>query len=356
MTRKFMQKVPTGLAAAAAVGLGVHADPVSLSDAALPPLPEAVASFGAATLDGWLYVYGGHRGERHQYNTEDVSGAFHRLNLAEPAAWERLPSSLPLQGAALVAHAHALYRVGGMAAQNERDEDHDLRSTAAAERYDVLRATWEDLPPLPAPRSSHDAAILGDTLYVGGGWQLHGGDAKATWHESLLALDLARTGSSWISHPQPFKRRALALAAVGSKLYCIGGMGADNKTALTVDVYDTLSGTWSPGPELPAGPMKGFGCSAVAQGDRLYFSGMKGELHRLSAGGDAWEFVGNLQHARFFHRLVAAGTVGLIAVGGEDSESKRADLEFISVPATASEDAELRIESNPNRHAQIVNP
>jgi N-acetylneuraminic acid mutarotase len=356
MTRKFMQTVPTGLAAAAAVGLGVHADPVSLSDAVFPPLPEAVASFGATTLDDWLYVYGGHRGERHQYNSEDVSGAFHRLNLAKPTAWERLPSSLPLQGAALVAHAHALYRVGGMAAQNGRDEDHDLQSTAAVERYDVRRASWEDLPPLPAPRSSHDAAILGDTLYVGGGWQLHGGDAKATWHESLLSLDLSRPGSAWETHPQPFKRRALALAAVRPKLYCIGGMGADNKTALTVDVFDTVSGAWSPGPDLPAGPMKGFGCSAAPQGDRLYFSGMKGELHRLSAAGDAWEFVGKLHHARFFHRLVSAGTNGLIAVGGEDSESKRADLEFISVPATASDDAALGIIETQTRHAQIVNP
>jgi hypothetical protein len=41
----------------------------------------------------------------------------------------------------------------------------------------------EDIAPLPAPRSSHDAVVLGNKLYVVGGWQLNGST------ESNLAFD-----------------------------------------------------------------------------------------------------------------------------------------------------------------------
>src|SRR5262245_4853750 len=34
----------------------------------LAPLPETVTSFGAVTDGDWLYVFGGHKGERHEYS------------------------------------------------------------------------------------------------------------------------------------------------------------------------------------------------------------------------------------------------------------------------------------------------
>jgi uncharacterized GH25 family protein len=37
------------------------------------PLPRAVSSFGAAVVDDWLYVYGGHCGKTHVYSTENVA-------------------------------------------------------------------------------------------------------------------------------------------------------------------------------------------------------------------------------------------------------------------------------------------
>ena len=36
-------------------------------------------------------------------------------------------------------------------------------------RFDPESNSWEDLPPLPEGRSSLDAAVVGDTLYVVGG-------------------------------------------------------------------------------------------------------------------------------------------------------------------------------------------
>lgn len=309
--------------------LGLHAAAPAAPNSTYPPLPEAVASFGAATLDDWLYVYGGHRGERHRYNVEDVSGAFHRLKLSGDGGWERLPDSQPLQGAALVSYVEALYRIGGMAARNQRDAPHDLYSSDLVARFDARRQQWEPLPALPAPRSSHDAAVVGGTLFVVGGWQLRGKDTKPTWHNSVWTFDVSQPARAWAAISQPFKRRGLAAAALGSRLYCLGGMDAEGNTSLAVDVYDPARQSWSAGPELPGGPMKGFGCAATVCGGRLYVSGMKGALYRLASSGDAWEPAGQLEHPRFFHRLVPAVRAGLIALGGEDSEAKRNDLEFI---------------------------
>ena len=175
-----------------------------------PPLPETVTSFGAVTSGDWLYAFGGHKGERHEYFVEMVSGQFQRLNLKKGDAWESLPSAKPGQGQPLVAHDGFIYRIGGMAARNTADEKQDLYSMSLVQRFDPKKAHWEDVASLPEVRSSHDAVVLGDKLYVAGGWQLAGGTNKPAWPANALVLDLAKSGATWQEFPQPFQRRALA--------------------------------------------------------------------------------------------------------------------------------------------------
>jgi hypothetical protein len=290
--------------------------------AALAPLPEPVTSFGAVTADGWLYAFGGHKGERHEYSMEMVSGSFQRLRLSDGRAWETLPSAAPGQGLSLVAHGRCVYRIGGMAARNHEGAKQDLYSLSLVQRFDVRRRLWEDVAPLPAPRSSHDAVVIGHTLYVAGGWQLTHGK-KAVWPTNALALDLTHPQAGWQEFPQPFRRRALALAALGSRMFCIGGMDNKDEPTLAVDIYDTASGQWSKGPALPEGTFKGFGCSATAQNGRVYVTTMKGDLLRLSSDARGWEIIGRLEHPRIAHRLVTAGTRQLIALGGEDGEEDK---------------------------------
>ena len=321
----------------AAVGLGAllsgcaTSQPVST---ALAPLPETVTSFGAVTADGWLYVFGGHKGERHDYSVEMVSGSFQRLDLSTGKAWEKLPSATPGQGQPLVAHDGFIYRIGGMAARNQADAKQDLYSLSLVQRFDPQTGHWEDLAPLPAVRSSHDAVVIGDKLYVAGGWQLAGGTNKAAWPANALVLDLAHPQAGWHAFPQPFQRRALALAALGSRVICIGGMDSDNQPTLAVDIYDPASGQWTKGPALPPGQYKGFSCSAIAQDGRVYVAAFQGDLLRLATDEKSWEVVGRLEHPRMAHRLVTAGKTQLIALGGEDGEEKRPDLELLTPSAT----------------------
>jgi len=330
--------ISTLLLAAALAGCATHHPAPNVAAEApattLAPLPETVTSFGAVTSDGWLYAFGGHKGERHQYSIEMVSGSFQRLKLSEGRAWELLPSATPGQGQPLVAYKGFIYRIGGMAARNYANDKQDLYSMSLVQRFNPHSRRWEDVAPLPAPRSSHDAVVLGHRIYVAGGWQLPGGANKPAWPSNALVLDLKHPNKGWKEFPQPFQRRALALAALDSRIYCIGGMDSNNKTTLTVEIYDTATGVWSKGPDLPPGENKGFSCSAIAQNGNLYVTAFKGDLLRLSAHRTAWEIVGRLDHPRMAHRLVTAGTTQLIALGGEDGEDKRPDLELLT-PAVA---------------------
>ena len=120
-------------------------------------------------------------------------------------------------------------------------------------------------------------------------------------------------------------------------------MDSDDEATLAVDIFDTSTGEWTKGPDLPAGKHKGFSCSAVTQGGRIYASAFKGELLRLAADGQSWELVSQLQHQRMSHRLVTAGENQLIALGGEDGQQKRPELELLT-PATGkgTQTAEVR--------------
>src|SRR5262245_28779734 len=137
------------------------AEPAPMKTPELPPLPKAVASFGAVECDGYLYVYGGHAGKTHSYDTESVLGTFHRLKLDGGTKWEELPGGPIAQGLNLAAHKGLIYRVGGMQPKNKPGEASDNHSLAECARFDPKVGKWEALPDLPAGRSSHDVVTVG---------------------------------------------------------------------------------------------------------------------------------------------------------------------------------------------------
>lgn len=281
-----------------------------------PPLPQGVSSLGAAVADGKLYVYGGHCGKTHQYSTEAVVGTFRRLDLSGGTKWEELPGGPHCQGLALVAHGGKLYRIGGMQPRNAPGKPSDNHSLASVARFDPATTKWEALPDLPEGRSSHDAVVLGDTIYVVGGWKMAGKGGESRWHTTALALDLTKKPLKWESFPQPFKRRALTASVHGGKIYVFGGLADGAKLGPRVDVYDPATRTWSKGPDLPGGPRNGFTPASCSTGGRLYLSPADGTLYRLDARGTAWEKAGRLEQPRVVHRLVAVANDRLLAVGG----------------------------------------
>jgi N-acetylneuraminic acid mutarotase len=286
-------------------------------------MPEAVNSFGGAVSNGWLYVYSGHIGDAHKYSAATTTTHFRRLNLADRTTWEELPCGPALQGVALVAHGGMLYRIGGAAAKNQPGQPVDLTSTAEFARFDPQNGTWSDLPKLPTARSTHDAVVSGDKIYVIGGWSMNRGEASnSEFADDALVFDLAKKDAQWEKLPTPpFQRRALAVAELAGKIYVLGGLTEEGKIVKDVDIYDPESKTWSKGPELMGGRFQGFAASAFGVKGKLYVNGQDGILYRLSDDGKSWEVTGKLAIPRLTHRLLPGLGESVLAVGGNFATS-----------------------------------
>ncbi len=284
-------------------------------------LSRGITSFGAAVLEDALYIYGGHFGSAHSYSLDEQSNQLLRLDLKKPTGWKELAGGPRLQGLALLAHGGKLYRVGGFSARNKEGEDDDLWSQDSFARFDPKTNKWEDLPPLLTPRSSHDAVVVGDSLYVVGGWSMQG-SAENDWQKAALAIDLSVSPLQWKQLPTPpFERRALSLAQLDGKVYAIGGISSEGDLTNEVAVYDPRAKRWSTAGELQGEEIEGFGASAFSTDNRLYVSTITGSLQCLNAAGDGWDVVGRVAPKRFFHRMVEVGKGKLLLVGGTNRQT-----------------------------------
>jgi len=313
------------------IALACHA---TAQDKTWPPLPEAFSSFGAAVSDGHAYVYGGHVAKTHTYSVEAVTGKFRRLNMADPSrGWEELPAGPGAQGLTLVAHGGKIYRIGGMQPQNKLGEPTDNISLASCAVFDPQTKKWSALPDLPEPRSSHDASVIGDKIYVAGGWWMKGKGKSSDWAETMLVLDLAKMPLEWQSVPQPFQRRALNTAAHKGKLYVICGLTADGGTERTVDIYDPAADKWSQAPEVPGPGKNGFSPAACSNGKHLLVCPADGKLYRLSDEGDSWMEAGQVEQPRIVHRIVPAQNGMVLVLGGASRAGNVAETEAVKIRA-----------------------
>lgn len=313
-------------------------EPLGTTEPGMTPLmPRGITSFGAASIDGQIYFVGGYFGGVHSYSKSEQNGDFVRFD-PESGQWEKIGAILPAQSVALVSNGTHLFRVGGMEAHNEAGADADLHSVSTVERFDPKTRTWTTLPSLPEARSSHDAVIVGDALFVVGGWKLEGDMKKASWHENILRLDLQHPEQGWEPIDAPMQRRGLAAAPLGEKFVVIGGLTPGREVTQKVEIYDPSTKHWSLGPDFP-GPA--FGVSAAAIDGRVYASGSDGMVYTWADGEEQWTVRSELVYPRFFHRLVADDEQKLWVLGGiqpkEEGYRVRA-VESVSVDTPRSVD------------------
>jgi len=307
-----------------------------------PELVEAITSFGAARVGNNLFIYGGHTGDAHDYWNESQSNSLSRLNLtAIDQGWQKIAQGPRLQGLAMVAYKGSLIRIGGFAATNKKDDEQNLVSTDSVAELiptnDPSKNLWKELPPLPEPRSSTDATIIGDDLYVVGGWQLGGAQVNDTadrkWHETGWKMDLSAPVRTWkpIAAP-PFQRRAAALCGYMNRLYVIGGMTGKGEPTTEVEVLDLATQTWSHGPSLPGEGMSGFGAAALEINGKLVATTHDGKVVRLSEDTQSWELLGETANARFFHRMLPIDSNRFVSLGGASmTEGKFTSPEVVTM-------------------------
>jgi N-acetylneuraminic acid mutarotase len=289
-----------------------------LSGPFVAAMPRGLTSFGGATLNGAFYLVGGYGGEPHNYTAEGQSRDVWKMQLSPSPTWTKV-ATLPqgLQGLAVAAYGDEVCRFGGNRVEPNPSGKPLMLSVADAACLNTKTFAWRPLPSLPKGRSSLDAATIGSTVYLAGGWQLGdgqkgGNEQSGEWARDILQLDLAATQPSWKSIAAPVQTRAAGVVAAGGKLYLMGGLTADKKTSRTVHVFDPKNSTWSQGPDLPS---DGFGMATIdGVGDKVIAATRDGVVYELQ--GTAWKTRTKLTFPRLFHRLAWRTPDQLLAIGG----------------------------------------
>ncbi|MBN1139779.1 MAG: hypothetical protein JXM73_24620 [Anaerolineae bacterium] len=130
---------------------------------------------------------------------------------------------------------------------------------------DGAAGSWTDLAPLPEVLDAPRGALVDGKIYVPGGWDCDGEPVA-----ELYIYDIA--AGTWSSGaPPPSGRAAYGLAALGGRVYRIGGCSdaACTPTA-DVDIYDITAGTWSSGLSYPIA-IAWQACGAIA--GQIYCAG-----------------------------------------------------------------------------------
>jgi len=172
------------------------------------------------------------------------------------------------QELAVVVLGDALYVIGGFDPQGG--------VLARVEKYDPATDRWSDVAPLPRALHHANAGVVGGKIVVAGG----------------LIAGFGAVGDVFLYDPQqdewtpgpamPDERGAAAVAVIGERLYVAGGLRGGQSVA---DFSALEGGVWQPLPDLPA--PRDHLMAAAADG-KLYVIGGR-DRSALTARVDIWD-------------------------------------------------------------------
>ena len=129
--------------------------------------------------------------------------------------------------------------VGGLTADGEASDRVDL--------YDPGPDRWVPGPPLPRALHHAGLAVVGERVYLAGGYANEDG----RWVAQARVSSLGPGERAWRDEPSMGQARGgLALAATNSHLVAIGGTTATAVTRTTEVLTPGRPGGWRPGPDL----------------------------------------------------------------------------------------------------------
>jgi len=132
----------------------------------------------------------------------------------------------------------------------------------------------------------------------------------------------------------PSPRTEVAAAAAGSRIYVVGGFTADGTTVVTVEAFDTATGRWERGPDLPVAVNHAM---AASVSETVYVFGGHRPDHAPSAAAfrlepDGWRPIADLPEGRAAGTAVAAAGKVYLA-GGLAGTNRLADRMLVYDPA-----------------------
>lgn len=269
---------------------------------------------------------------RAQSEAPPLSAEVLRYEPEEARAWTALaPLPFPLASPATAWGAGTLYVLGG-----ERADGAAVRPSAEGFSLETAGGAWRALPPLPVPAAGARAAVLDGTLYLAGGWDDSGGDAR--FFAGLHALP-AGAGAWERRSPMAAPRSDFALLAEGGALYAVGGKaeGPFDRFYAEAERYDPAADRWTPVAPMPKPAAYAAG---AALGGALYVLGGEGgpgepeflaRAFRYDPAADRWTRVADMPRARKGHVAAAIGGRLYVFGGRGPREGREANLPEIDV-------------------------
>jgi N-acetylneuraminic acid mutarotase len=237
---------------------------------------------------------------------------------ARPGRWVKLPAGALRRTEVVAARVgRSIYAIGGFTPEPA--------STAAVERYDVERRRWRRVRPLPIAVNHAAATGHAGHVYVMGGYTARAGLEGQT--ARLYRYSPGR--DRWARLPDaPVARGAHAMAAVGGKLYVVGGVEPRGVTT-RLDVYDIARRRWSRGPDMEVAREH---LGAAALGRSVYVlagrtaAGNLTAAERFDTRSRAWERLPEMDRDRGGNSAAAAGG-RVVVFGGEEGAGTIREVE-----------------------------
>lgn len=193
-------------------------------------------SAGASSLDGFLYVVGGH----HEYTGNGVSlSRVDRYSPGDPAGWQgcdplhydaRISSHGERLGrahASVVAMDGKVYAIGGQAYEVGH---HSSSWGGWVEVFDPAVGIWATLPPMPTPRSGCAVAVVGHRIYTIGG-----DDGSSDYTSTVEYFDTVT--QQWSADEAfPILVASARAVSIDNRIYVLGGQTTNGAALNTVYV------------------------------------------------------------------------------------------------------------------------
>jgi N-acetylneuraminic acid mutarotase len=177
-----------------------------------------------ALLDNAIYVLGGHHPDATKGGPKTDPGFdfCERLDL-EKEAWEQIaPLPTPRFALSAVTRDNRILAMGGVAFRPEGFDNFTV-----IEIYDPATDTWSssDEFRLPWPAAGLGSALLGDDLYVFGGY------SDVDIHPRTARYD-SQQGEWQQVDPLPTPEAAMGVTVCGDSIYTVGGWADDGRTPI----------------------------------------------------------------------------------------------------------------------------
>jgi len=268
--------------------VGIY-DPQADTWSAGTPMATSHSSGSADVLNGKIYMMGGAGAGKTVEVFDSQTGSWAAV---APMAASRVKFAAATCGG-------KIYAIGGNAG--------NAGSTrlSSAEAFDPRTGAWAEVAPMAAPRSSPGAAALDGKIYVIGG--VIEGTVSSNVTDSMQVYD-PQTKTWAAGPPMASGRLAPGVAALGGKIYAVGGYNATAGGAVSVvEAFDPQTNSWA--------------AVAPMSTERYYFSltPFRGRLYAAGGSGSAaqcavevydpqqnrWDAVAPMANARSQHCAVA---------------------------------------------------